>query len=153
MGKVPDSFLSKKVLFLSDLGQSTLVVEDQLLGKRGGSVWDGRGGVEEGVWGVREEESGGGSACGGREGEWMREYVGGKEESGEGRCGWEVKEGVCGRGEWRRKCEWERRRVEEGECEWERRRGEEGVCGWERKRVEEEVCGREEEKSGGGRCG
>ena len=71
----------------------------------------------------------------------MREYVGGKEESGEGRCGWEVKEGVCGRGEWRRKCEWERRRVEEG------------VCGWERKRVEEEVCGREEEKSGGGRCG
>ena len=47
VGKVPDSFLSKKVLFLSDLGQSTLVVEDQLLGKRGGSVWDGRGGVEE----------------------------------------------------------------------------------------------------------
>ena len=73
VGKVPDSFLSKKVLFLSDLGQSTLVVEDQLLGKRGGSVWDGRGGVEEGVWGVREEESGGGSVGGERGGEWRRE--------------------------------------------------------------------------------
>ena len=140
VGKVPDSFLSKKVLFLSDLGQSTLVVEDQLLGKRGGSVWDGRGGVEEGVWGVR--------------GEWRRECVWWERRRvDEGVCGWEG-------GERRREMwvgseggsVWERR-VEKKVCEWERWRVEEGVCGWERKRVEEELCGRGEEKSGGGRCG
>ena len=51
---------------------------------RGESVCGGSGGVEEGVWGMREEESGG--VC-----------VVGEEESGGGRCGWEG-------GEWRREC-------------------------------------------------
>ena len=84
VGEVSDGFLSKKVLFLPDFGQSTLVVQDQLLGKRGGEWrWEGvgeRGGsvwvrevewrwegvewerrVEVGVCKMREEESGGGS--------------------------------------------------------------------------------------------
>ena len=96
MGEVSDGFLSKKVLFLPDFGQSTLVVQDQLLGKRGGEwrwecvgwerrvevgvcgmggewKWEGVGWerrrVEVGVCGVGEEESGGGRVWGGRGGE------------------------------------------------------------------------------------